>query len=86
MTSKGLAGFKWRRAFPVLVLIVVVEVIELSDMELEILLVEKLGDRCLVSLVANELTLLLCWLCGILSSIFSNAIESMDAPNEGRLL
>ena len=45
ITSNGLAGFSWRRAFPVPVLMLVTEVMVLRDTELE--LVMMLGARLL---------------------------------------
>jgi hypothetical protein len=68
MTSKGLTGFPWRRALPVPVLIVVMEVTVLRDMELE--LVVMLGARCL-ELVVDER--LLCRLHVILPRLMTDA-------------
>ena len=78
MTSKGLAGFPWRRALPVPVLIVVTV---LRDMELE--LVVMLGARCL-ELVADER--LLRRLCVIFPQLLLSVIDSMAVLTSARLL
>jgi hypothetical protein len=81
MTSKGLPGLPWRRALPVPVLTVVMEVTVLRDMELE--LVVQLGAWCL-ELVADER--LLRRLCVILPRLLPSVIDSMAVLTGARLL
>ena len=70
MTSKGLAGFPWRRALPVPVLIVVMEVTVLRDMELELVANERLLRRLGV----------------LFPRLLPSDIDSMDVLTGARLL